>query len=468
MDIEPDSSVDPAKGGSTNFAPFDEDVFDFISHKNSIIFKEKPNDQTPEYSYLSSEARKDQYLDQNRAWVRVQAQRIQTEENQGLELVSLLTSCAESITSNNYAAVNYILSRLGELASPRGTPIQRLSAYLTEALALRSARVWPDLFSISPPREIVDQINDYNDGIALRLLDQVCPIPKFLHFTLNERLARAFEGQDKIHIIDFSISEGLQWPSFFQTLASRPHPPTHLRITGIGNSRQDLEDTGARLKALAESLNIQFEFHPVIDKLEDVRYWMLHVKESYSIAVSCVLQLHKVLYDENRRALANLLGLIRSTRPSMLLVAEEEEDHNSPRWETRLANSMKYYSAIFDALNSCFRGEDSLARMKIEEMFGSKVRNIIACESVERIERHEKFDVWKGMMEGCGFRCIGFEEREAIRAEMILKMYSNNGDQGFGMEKRGEEFCDALTLNWNNQALYTVSAWEPVSDLHGL
>ncbi|ONK59187.1 uncharacterized protein A4U43_C08F3880 [Asparagus officinalis] len=431
----------------------EEETLDFGDEKDSGTSEEGPSEGLQYCSGFSPSIPSREELFGNPTWIRDHNESAQT-ENQGLELVSLLTLCAESIISGNRAAINFFLSRLGEMASPIGSPIHRVVAYLTEALALRAVKIWPQVFSISPPREITDQIEHDDEAIAVRLLNQVSPIPRFLHFTLNERLLREFEGKDRVHIIDFDIKEGLQWPSLFQSLASRPNPPSHMRITGIGDSRQDLQDTGARLKSLAESLNLQFEFHPVVDRLEDVRLWMLHVKEGECVAVNCVLQLHKALYDESQGALMNLLGLIRSTNPSILLVAEEESEHNDPRWEMRFANSLQYYAAIFDSLDSL---GSSLARIKIEEMFARRIRNIIACEAMERVERHEKFERWREMIEDGGFRCLDLGENEAIQSRMLLRMYSSG--ENYSIEDRE----NALTLKWFDQSLYTVSAWAPIS-----
>ncbi|KAI4315369.1 hypothetical protein L6164_028185 [Bauhinia variegata] len=379
------------------------------------------------------------------------------EEHRGFELVSLLTACVDAIGSKNVAAVNHFIAKLGDLASPRGTTISRLCAYFTEALSVRVTRLWPHVFHVTTPREL-DRVDD-DIASALRLLNQISPIPKFLHFTSNEILLRAFEGKDRVHIIDFDIKQGLQWPSLFQSLASRANPPSHVRITGIGESKQELNETGDRLAGFAEALNLPFEFHPVVDRLEDVRLWMLHVKEHETVAVNCVFQLHKTLYDGNGGALRDFLGLVRSTNPAIVLVAEQEAEHNSPRLENRVCNSLKYYSALFDSIDHCGLPLGSPIRMKIEEMYAREIRNIIACEGSDRLERHQSFQNWRKMMEQGGFRCMGITEREMIQSQILLKMYSC---ENYNVKKQQQEGAAALTLGWLDQPLYTVSAWTPV------
>lgn len=381
------------------------------------------------------------------------------EEHRGFELLSLLTGCVDAIGSRNVAAINHFIAKLGDLASPRGTSISRICAYFTEALAIRVTRLWPHVFHITTT-SLDRVVDDDETATALRLLNQVTPIPKFLHFTSNEMLLRAFEGKDRVHIIDFDIKQGLQWPSLFQSLASRTNPPSHVRITGVGESKQDLNETGDRLAGFAEALNLPFEFHPVVDRLEDVRLWMLHVKEHETVAVNCVLQLHKTLYDGSGGALRDFLGLIRSTNPAMVVMAEQEAEHNEARLETRVCNSLRYYSALFDSIDHSGLPLESPMRMKIEEMYAREVRNIIACEGRDRLERHEGFGNWRRMMvEHGGFRCMGVTEREMIQSQLLLKMYSCDNYSVMKQEKEGAE---ALTFGWLDQPLYTVSAWAPV------
>ncbi|CAL1375429.1 unnamed protein product [Linum trigynum] len=386
-------------------------------------------------------------------------------EYQGFELVSLLTSCVEAIGAKNVAGVNHFISKMGELASLRGSSISRLSAYYTEALSLRATRIWPHIFHLNTPRDL-GRVED-DSGTALRLLNQVSPIPKFIHFTGNEVLLRAFEGKDRVHIIDFDIKQGLQWPSFFHSLASRGNPPSHVRITGVGESKLELNETGDRLAGFANALNLPFEFHPVVDRLEDVRLWMLHVKEGETVAVNCLFQLHKTLYDTNAVAMRDFLGLLKSANPIVVVVAEQEAEHNGLSLESRVCNSLKYYSAVFDSIDSGLPLE-SPVRMKVEEMFAKEIRNIVACEGIDRLERHEKFGKWRSLLEQGGFRCNGLTEREFLQGQMLLRMYPS-GSYGVLKQQQGQDggSLAALTLTWSEEPLYTVSAWSPVDNIAG-
>ncbi|KAL2321670.1 hypothetical protein Fmac_026049 [Flemingia macrophylla] len=396
------------------------------------------------------------------------------EDHHGFELVTLLTGCVDAIASRNVTLINHLIAKLGELASPRGnTSISRVCAYFTEALAIRVTRLWPHVFHISATSSSSSSTStsrdmaaeEDEDGIAWRVLNQVTPIPKFLHFTANEMVLRAFEGKERVHIIDFDIKQGLQWPSLLQSLAGRANPPSHVRVTGIGESKQELNETGDRLAGLADALNLPFEFHPVVDRLEDVRLWMLHVKEHETVAVNCVLQIHKTLHDAG--AARDFLGLIRSTNPSVVVMAEQEAEHNEARLEARVCNSLRYYSAVFDCVEESGVAQGSAVRARIEEMYGREIRNIVACEGRERVERHQGFAKWRRVMaEQGGFRCLGVTDREITQSEFLLKMYSSQSyrvtKQQQQQQQEEEDGATGVTLCWLDQPLYTVSAWAPL------
>uniref|UniRef100_A0A0D9WLA2 Uncharacterized protein n=1 Tax=Leersia perrieri TaxID=77586 RepID=A0A0D9WLA2_9ORYZ len=393
----------------------------------------------------------------------------QAVEQEAFELVRALTACAESLAAGNHDAANYYLARLGETASPAGpTPMHRVAAYFTEALAIRVVRTWPHLFDVTPPRHLTDIVADggEDDATALRILNAITPIPRFIHFTLNERLLRAFDGHDRVHVIDFDIKQGIQWPGFLQSLASRDPPPSHVRITGVGESRQELNETGARLARVAAAVGLAaFEFHAVVDRLEDVRLWMLHVKRGERVAVNAVLAAHRLLRYDTGAALADFLALTRSTGAAILLLGEHEGDDGG-RWEARFAAAMRRYAAVFDAVGAAGMEAGSPARVKAEEMFAREIRNAVAFDGADRFERHESFGSWRRRLEdgagGGGFRNAGIGEREAMQGRMIARMFGGGGHGKYGVETIGDG--EGLTLRWLDQPLYTVSAWTPASD----
>ncbi|KAG0560769.1 hypothetical protein M758_9G011500 [Ceratodon purpureus] len=371
----------------------------------------------------------------------------------GHELVTLLIACAEAVSTQSLSLVNHLLQKLGELASPDGTAMQRVAAYFTEGLACRVAHLWPHIYQSLP---IDSSLNEEELQTAFHLLNHVVPYTKFAHFTANDIILQAFDGADRVHVIDFDVKQGLQWPALFQSLAVREcGPPTHIRITGIGECKEDLLETGDRLAEFAEEFNIPFAFHVVIDRLEDVRLWMLHVKENEVVAVNCISQLHRLLYDSGD-AIKDFLNLIGSTKPKVVAIVEQEGSHNSSQFEGRFLESLQYYSAIFDSLDASL-GAESSARVQVEQLFAREIRNILSCEGPERVERHEAINKWRSLLSQSGFVSVPLEDSAQTQAQILLRMFDSDGytlteDNG------------ALTLGWMEQPLLTVSAWKPDKD----
>jgi hypothetical protein len=53
--------------------------------------------------------------------------------------------------------------------------MHRVAAYFAEALTLRMVRMWPQVFDISPPRELTNGAVTDDDATALRVLNVVTP-----------------------------------------------------------------------------------------------------------------------------------------------------------------------------------------------------------------------------------------------------------------------------------------------------
>ncbi|GAA0186793.1 hypothetical protein LIER_34081 [Lithospermum erythrorhizon] len=69
----------------------------------------------------------------------------------------------------------------------------------------------------------------------------------------------------------------------------------------------------------------------------------------------------------------------------------------------RIDEALHFYGAFFDCLESKIpRG--SVERYQVEKIvFGQEIKNIVACEGLERTTRHEKLEKWIPRLEMAGF-----------------------------------------------------------------
>lgn len=66
---------------------------------------------------------------------------------------------------------------------------------------------------------------------AFRTFVDYNPYIKVLHFYHIKSILDSIEGAHRIHVIQYGIQFGVQWPSFLHHLSSRPEGPPHVRLT---------------------------------------------------------------------------------------------------------------------------------------------------------------------------------------------------------------------------------------------
>ena len=62
------------------------------------------------------------------------------------------------------------------------------------------------------------------------------PFIQVPHVFANHAIMEAFKGAPRVHVIDYGILYGVQWPCLLWQLSQRPGGPPHLRITGVTDS----------------------------------------------------------------------------------------------------------------------------------------------------------------------------------------------------------------------------------------
>ncbi|KAB2064814.1 hypothetical protein ES319_A09G046600v1 [Gossypium barbadense] len=372
------------------------------------------------------------------------------EQDSGLQLVHLLLACAEAVAKEDYLSARKYIHHLNRVVTPLGDSMQRVASCFTEALSARlAATMTTSPSTSSSPKPYSPFPSNSLEVLKIyQIVYQACPYIKFAHFTANQAIFEAFETEERVHVIDLDILQGYQWPAFMQALAARPSGAPFLRITGVGPSIEAIKETGRCLTELAHSLHIPFEFHPIGEKLEDIKPHMFNRRVGEALAVNAVNTLHRVPGN----CLGNLLAMIRNQAPNIVTLVEQEASHNGPYFLGRFLEALHYYSAIFDSLDATFP-PDSAQRAKVEQyIFAPEIRNIVACEGSERIERHERLEKWRKLMEGKGFKGVPLSANAVTQSKILLGLYSCDG-------YRLTEDKGCLLLGWQDRAILAASAW---------
>ncbi|XP_019059486.1 PREDICTED: scarecrow-like protein 23 isoform X3 [Tarenaya hassleriana] len=363
-----------------------------------------------------------------------------------IRLLRLLLQCAEYVATENLQEASSLLLEISEISSPFASSPERVVAYFAQAL---QARVFSSCLGAYTPltaQRSLTMAQSQKIFAALQSYNSVSPLIKFSHFTANQVIFEAVEGEDRVHIIDLDVMQGLQWPALFHILASRPRKLRSVRITGFGSSSVLLASTGRRLADFAASLDLPFEFNPVEGKLGDLTELSLSqlgVRSDESVVVHWMQ--HR-LYDVTGSD-AGALEALRRIRPRLVTVVEQDLSRGGERsFLGRFVEALHHYSALFDALGEGMEEENAERYTVEEQLFGREIKNVVVGRGERKVER------WWEELSRVGFRPVSLRGNPAAQAGLLLGMmpwkgYSLVEDNG------------TLRLGWKDLSLLTASAW---------
>ncbi|KAG6516516.1 DELLA protein RHT-1-like [Zingiber officinale] len=404
----------------------------------------------------------------------VAAQQVVVVDSQeaGIRLVHALMACAEAVQKDNLKAAGAIVKQISVLAASQGGAMRKVAGYFAEALAHR-------IYRPQSPRGVscssTHESTAFDDMLHQHFYES-CPYLKFGHFTANQAILEAFAGCRRVHVVDFGMRQGLQWPALLQALALRPGGPPSFRLTGIGPPQPDnsdsLQEVGWKLAQLAETIRVDFRYRGfVATSLADLEPYLLLGAETDGrgveddepevVAVNSVFELHRLLARSG--ALEKVLGTILAVRPRIVTVVEQEANHNGRTFLDRFTEALHYYSTMFDSLEGSTSPPSSPEARRhgqaMSEMYlGRQIYNVVACEGAERTERHEALAQWRARMCRAGFESVPIGSNAFKQASMLLALF--DGGEGF----RVEENDGCLSLGWHTRPLIATSAWRAAGD----
>ncbi|KAL5721843.1 hypothetical protein ACHQM5_005435 [Ranunculus cassubicifolius] len=371
---------------------------------------------------------------------------IDSQEN-GIRLVHTLMACAEAVQTENLKLADSLVKQVSLLAASQAGAMRKVATYFAEALARRIYQFYPETLSLETSFADILQIHFY----------ETCPHLKFAHFSANQAILDAVADAKRVHIIDFSMKQGIQWPALMQAFSQRPNGPPRFRLTGIGPPQPDnvdaLQQVGWKLAQFAENLHIEFEYRGfVANSIADLDASMLDLRDNETVTVNSIFEMHQLLAKPG--AIEKVLNCIKDTNPKIVTVAEQEADHNGPIFLNRFTEALHYYSTLFDSLEGYpLSPVDSPDLLMSEMYFGRQICNLVACEGEDRVERHETLTQWRNRFESDGFVMSPIGSNSYRQVNSLLNLFGGGG-------YKVEENNGCLYLGWHTRPLICASAWQ--------
>ncbi|GMY25580.1 nodulation-signaling pathway 2 protein-like [Fagus crenata] len=182
-----------------------------------------------------------------------------------VSLYHLLKAYGEVLENDQRELGQVILRRISEKVSPIGKTLERLAFYLSQDMNYQV--------------DYLKQESLKNFKTAFQALYQALPTGKFAHCAANSSILEAMpDDAETIHIVDFDMGEGVQWPPMIEAIANQNKT---LKLTSIRWEEEDcdcpplwrFEETQRRLydQARAFGLKLKVEEIGIDDLVSEIK-----------------------------------------------------------------------------------------------------------------------------------------------------------------------------------------------------
>ncbi|KAJ4895424.1 Scarecrow-like protein 31 [Raphanus sativus] len=370
--------------------------------------------------------------------------KILLERGQDVDFRTLLILCAQSISIGDMITSHDLLKQIRSQSSPLGDASQRLAHFFANALEARlqgssGGTIQSYYDSVASKKRTAAQIlKSYKTFLS------ASPFMTLMYFYSNKMIIDASKDASVLHIIDFGILYGFQWPMFIQRISESTTGPRKLRITGVElpqngfRPTEKIEDTGRRLREYCKRFGVPFEYNAIASKnWETIRLEEFKIRPNEVLAVNAVLRfknLRDVTPGEEDCPREGFLKLIRDMKPDVFLNSTVNGSFNASFFTTR----------------------ENPERVHFEEVFyGREVMNVIACEGVDRVERPETYKQWQVRMMRAGFK------QKPVEAELVESFRIKMKKWGYHKDFVLDQDSNWFLQGWKGRILFSSSCWVP-------
>ncbi|KAG8097843.1 hypothetical protein GUJ93_ZPchr0013g37802 [Zizania palustris] len=395
--------LDLLEGRNIKHSAFCSDEPDWIEMFDDLL-RQTEKKATDLRKMMLTEASKNTQVTQTKGASGVRSRGRKPTKKDVVDLRTILIHCAQAVAADDRRTANELLKQIRQHAKPNGDGAQRLAYCFADGLEARLAGTGSQLY-----HKLVAKRTTASDMLkAYHLYLAACPFKRLSHFLSNQTILSMTKNASKVHIIDFGIYFGFQWPCLIRRLSKREGGPPKLRITGIDvpqpgfRPTERIEETGKRLAKYAEKIGIPFEYQ----------------------------------------------GIASSGKQSVLRTS------SVPFFITRFREALFHFSALFDMLETTVPRDDAQRALIERDLFGREALNVIACEGSDRVERPETYKQWQVRNLRAGF------VQSSLNHDIVMKAKDKVKDI-YHKDFVIDEDSGWLLQGWKGRIIYAISTWKP-------
>ncbi|XP_052193871.1 scarecrow-like protein 9 [Diospyros lotus] len=376
-----------------------------------------------------------------------------------VQMRSLLMQCMQYVAANDKKSASKLLKQIRASSSPWGDAHQRLAHYFANGLEARLLGAGTPEYKTLAAWSM-SRTTEMLKAYKMFLSDFPNLFAPF--FFASDTILQVIDKATRVHIIDFGISYGLQWPLLIQRLSTRNGGPPNLRITGIdlpqAGFRPDARarQTGLHLANYCERISFPFQYKGIAQKWETLSVEDLGIENDEVLVVNC-FYLSAYLLDnttvEHNSPRDAVLNLIKKVNPDIFVHGITNAPINSPYFTSRFRETLFYYSSLFDMFEASLPSESEERMVFEREIWGNKIMNIIACEGLERVERQETYKEWHFRTLRAGFKPLPLNQEIMKKVRAMVK---SNYHKDFFVDEAKQWMIEG----WKKRVLSAYSCWK--------
>ncbi|KAI3750534.1 hypothetical protein L2E82_21175 [Cichorium intybus] len=354
---------------------------------------------------------------------------------------SLLMAYADAMGKEQGELATVIMKCISEKASAIGSPVERLALNLSQPAENQGEAYLKQ-----------ESLRNFNP--AFRAFYDIFPYGRFAHFTANSAILEAVPTHVKlVHIVDFDIGEGTQWPSVIEAMA---RTKKSLTITSIKLEEHNsgFEDTRRHLLNYARTFGLnlkvqEMELAQMVKGTEGRKF------SNDFLAFNCMIGLPHMGRRRKRTQVLEFIKLAKGLlvkHKGILTFGDGEEGErmgNSIDYTSFFNQNLAHYKALYESMEWGFPSYLNEARIAMETLF---LAPFVSSLSWFQKWEEEKEDMV--FQKDVGLKGTRMSKESWNEAKEMVK----EGETPYIIGVEGDN-DNEMVLKWRGTSLVRVSAW---------
>ncbi|KAI3750539.1 hypothetical protein L2E82_21180 [Cichorium intybus] len=363
---------------------------------------------------------------------------MELESQTGME--DLMKAYADAMEMGQIELVKVIVKCVNEKTNPIGPVIDRIAFNL-----FKSAENQGD--------EYLKEELMRNFKQAFRAFYDIFPYGRFAHFTANSVILEAVPSHvESIHIVDFDLGEGSQWPPVIKAVAQQRRS---LTITCVKLEEHDIEfkETKWQLCNYARDVGVSLKVEEV-EFAQLVKVIMERKVNREFLAFNCMIGLPHMRSTRKRTQVIEFLKLAKEVlaKTEGIITFGDGENgdmvQNSPNYPSFFDGNLSRYKALYESMEWGFPSYLNEARIALETLFIAPLISSLSW-----------FQKWEEGKEVVSLKNLGLQGQSmSIESSNEGMELVNERESPYGIGIGGDN-GNEMVLEWRGTPLVKVSAW---------